>query len=142
MDTTKIWNKIVSEFHIYKSFKEEKIQSLWEGYFSNLFEYDRQKNLFTQVSVRVGSTDKKADIVFKSNNISLCVIELKQYSYKKEIEYEKQLFSYMTNVDIHSSLGVLICDHIYLYKYDFTNNESVCLEIPFEENNPIGIEFV
>lgn len=142
MDSKGIWNKIVSEYVMYKDALENKIQNLWEGYFSNFFEYERKTDFLVQVPLRIGSTDKKADIVLTSNNIKLCVIELKQYSYQKETDYEKQLFSYMTHVDIHSSIGILICSKIYLYKYDFLKNQSVCVEIPFEKDNPYGIDFV
>ena len=88
MDANKIWNKIVSEYELYKNYKEEEVQTLWEGYFSNLFEYDRQADFLVQVPIHIGSTDKKADIILKTNNTCLCVIELKQYSYAKEIDYE------------------------------------------------------
>lgn len=142
MDANKIWNKIVSEYELYKNYKEEEVQTLWEGYFSNLFEYDRQADFLVQVPIHIGSTDKKADIILKTNNTCLCVIELKQYSYAKEIDYEKQLLSYMTHVDIHCSHGILICNQIYLYKYNFLTNKYINYVIPYIRDSKEGIEFV
>ena len=42
------------------------------------------------------------------------------------------------------NLGVVVCDKLYLYDYDFTQKENAYaeVEIPFEENNEDGAKFV
>ena len=142
MDNIKIWNKIVSEYEKFKFCKENEVQKLWEGYFSNFFDYERECELFTQVKIHVGASDKYADIVIKNKNSVSFVVELKQYSFDKNDDYESQLFSYMCHPDIHCEIGILICNKIHLFTYNFSNNEKLHFEIPFEKDFADGIEFI
>ena len=53
---------------------------------------------------------------------------------------EKQLLSYLKLLGI--SVGILVCQKIYICIYDFANDKIKKAEISFTENNPDGIKFV
>lgn len=51
-----------------------------------------------------------------------------------------QLKSYMDL--LHISVGVLVCQKIYTYIYNFAKSKFKRADIEFTENNPNGIKFV
>lgn len=146
MDYKDSWNFLCEQHHSGWNKEESKIQSDWENYFaeSELFGYSRIKNdIISQPRLVVGSTEREIpDILLCRNGEKLFVAELKRYSLQKNAKFEKQLLNYLTHTDIHLSVGILICEKIYIYCYDFSANSHLSLEIPFEENNSDGIRFV
>ena len=146
MNYKESWNYLV-DAHKKGKFKEEaQIQSDWENYFaeSELFGYSRIKNdIISQPRLVLGSTEREIpDILLCRNGEKLFVAELKRYSLQKNEKFEKQLLNYLTHTDIHLSVGILICEKIYIYCYDFSANKHISLEIPFEKDNSDGIQFV
>lgn len=138
MSYTTSWNEIVSQFRKNISSKEDIIQNTWEMLFKWCFGYS-DFNIDSQRSVKMGVMTKRADIVIKNENEDLFVVELKRHLLH---EGQEQLFSYLNQLKI--DLGILVCDNLYIYDYDFSvkdNNYSV-LEIPFELDNKNGIRFV
>ena len=138
MSYTTSWNEIVSQFKKNISSKEDIVQNTWEMLFKWCFGY-LDSDIDAQRSVKMGVMTKRADIVIKNQSEDLFVVELKRHLLH---EGQEQLFSYLNQLKI--DLGILVCDNLYIYDYDFTtkeNNYSV-LEIPFEPDNPNGIRFV
>lgn len=142
MTSTDIWNYIVAQYKKNYTAQECTVQKEWEQYFSELFNYRR---LFGEIDVHrkihIGSTQHVIpDIIIRSKETDLFDVELKQYSLPFAVEMEKQLKSYLDL--LHISVGVLICQKIYIYIYDFAQSKLKKAEIEFTENNPDGIEFV
>ena len=142
MDSVKIWNRIVKHYKDYYSAKEEVLQKDWEQIFSDLLNYSR---FFGEIdshrSIHIGSHQRTIpDIIIRGDNGDLFDVELKQYNLPFCIEFEDQLKSYLDL--LHISVGVLICQQIYLYVYDFSKSKLKKIEIPFVEDNPDGIAFV
>ncbi|WP_294012278.1 hypothetical protein [uncultured Treponema sp.] len=48
----------------------------------------------------------------------------------------------MSHTDLRLSIGVLVCEKLYLYFYNHSDNKNDCLEIPFEKDNELGIKFM
>ena len=109
-----------------------------------MFGYSRiKKDIIFQPRLVLGSTEREIpDILLCRNGKKLFVAELKRYSLSKNEKFEKQLLNYLTHTDIHLSIGILICEKIYIYCYDFSANKHISLEIPFEKDNSDGIRFV
>lgn len=145
IDYMKEWNYLVDEHSRNLNESEDKIQTLWESYLSHPFQfgYENAGEVKSKYSLHIGSTDREApDIMLQKGNNILCVIELKRYTLSKNDNFEKQLLNYMTHTDLHLSVGVLICNKLYMYWYDHSQNKSEFLEIPFERNNENGATFV
>ena len=70
------------------------------------------------------------------------IAELTQSSLLKKDDSEKQLLNYMSHTDLRLSIGILVCEKLYLYFYNHSDNKKDCLEIPFEKNNELGIKFM
>ena len=138
MDYTTFWNKIVSQYNKNMNCKEEIVQSSWEGLFSLVFNY-ADSEIDSQRSVKMGVETKRADIVIKNGSEDLFVVELKRHVLH---EGREQLFSYLNQLKI--DLGVLVCDKLYIYDYDFTVKDGAYkeVEIAFVPDNPYGIKFV
>lgn len=142
MDSVKIWNRIVKHYKDNYSAKEEVLQKDWEQIFSDLFNYSR---FFGEIdshrNIHIGSHQRTIpDIIIRSDEGDLFDVELKQYNMPFVIEFENQLKSYLDL--LHISVGVLICQQIYLYVYDFSKSKLKKMVISFVENNPDGIDFV
>ena len=138
MNYTILWNKIVSQFNKNMNCKEEIVQASWELLFSTIFNYS-EPDIDAQRSVKMGVMTKRADIVIKNDNEDLFVVELKRHTLH---EGQEQLFSYLNQLKI--DLGVLVCDKLYIYDYDFTVKDGAYkkLEIPFTLDNPNGSRFI
>ena len=138
MQTADSWNKIVSQFNKNLNSKEEIVQTSWELLFSTIFNYS-DSDIDSQRSVKMGVMTKRADIVIKNDTEDLFVVELKRHTLH---DGQAQLFSYLNQLKI--DLGILVCDNLYIYDYDFTTKEDSysVLEIPFTQDNPNGSRFV
>lgn len=138
MSTLAYWNEIVSEYNDNLNCKEEIVQKTWEVLFKLCFGYSKLE-IESQRSVKMGVMTKKADIVITNGVEDLFVIELKRHVLH---EGQEQLFSYLNQLKI--DLGILVCDKLYIYDYDYTAKENSysVLEIPFVQDNPNGSKFV
>lgn len=133
------WNLIVDEYqHLYSSL-EEKVQSAWEMYCAELFEYKKLLHeIDAQRHLSVGSGGAIIpDIILKINGKDIFDIELKKYSLPFHESFESQLISYLNQT--HLSTGMIVCNKIYLYCYEYATISVNKIEIPFEKNNPDGI---
>lgn len=132
------WNEIVSEYNDNLNCKEEIVQKTWEVLFKLCFGY-LKSDIDSQRSVKMGVMTKRADIVIKNDTEDLFVVELKRHTLH---DGQAQLFSYLNQLKI--DLGILVCDNLYIYDYDFTAKEDSysVLEIPFTQDNPNGSRFV
>jgi hypothetical protein len=146
MNYTETWNFLCTEHQAKYDKSEAEIQHDWENYFAEteLFGYSRIKNdIVSHPQLVLGSTEREIpDILLCKNGEKLFVSELKQYSIAKTDKIEKQLLNYLTHTDIHLSIGILVCEKLYIYCYDFNANSKIEFEIPFEENNANGIKFM
>lgn len=134
------WNYIVSERKNLFYEKEEKIQAKWEGYCSDLFGYKKYLGEIASQRVEpVGSIGRIIpDIILKRNGEDICDIELKQYSLSFDSNMEKQLTSYMKIVS--AKVGILVCNDIFVYYYDFNKKEYISCKVVFDLDNPDGIK--
>ena len=119
MSLTKIWNRIVDHYHDNFLEKEEVLQRDWEQIFSDLFNY---KSLLGEIdshrSIPIGSHQRTVpDIIIRGEHGDLFDVELKQYNMPFTVEMENQLKSYLDL--LHISVGVLICQKLYVYVYNF-----------------------
>lgn len=138
------WNGIVDFYNINKNASEQKVQALWELIFSECFGYSKlYGDIGSRMSLFLGSHERLIpDIILKKDNKNLFVVELKQHNYSFREEYEKQLFSYLKQ--IKCDVGVLICDKIYIYYFDYSKNDEQQLKccIDFKKDNEDGYKFV
>lgn len=144
MNYTESWNYLCTQHRNGLNKSEAELQRDWENYFIELFGYSRIKNdIVPHPQLVLGSTEREIpDILLCRTGKKLFVAELKQYSIVKIEKIEKQILNYLTHTDIHLSVGILVCEKLYIYCYDFTTNAKIELEIPFEENNANGIKFM
>lgn len=132
------WNEIVSEYNDNLNCKEEIVQKTWEVLFKLCFGYSKP-DIDSQRSVKMGVMTKRADIVVKNGGEDLFIVELKRHALH---EGQEQLFSYLNQLKV--DLGVLVCDNLYVYDYDFTAKTDAysVLEIPFAKDDSNGARFV
>lgn len=142
MDYAENWNYIVSTYRELYNSKEIDIQKEWENYFVEIFGYKKiLKEIDSQRTVDFGTRERGIpDIIIKRSGQDLFDVELKQYNLPFSQEMKTQLISYLRQLRI--SVGILICQKIYVCVYDYHNDTIKKLEIPFIENNPDGIKFV
>lgn len=138
MTNKEAWNLIVDMYRKNINSKEEMIQLSWEMLFSAVFGYP-EGNVVAQYQVQMGVATKRADIVIKNDRKHLFVVELKRHTLH---EGQAQLFSYPNQLKI--DLGILVCDKLYIYDYDYTSSENnfSSVEIPFKQDNFDGESFV
>ncbi len=142
MENVEIWNNLVKHFNDNRLTKEEKLQKDWEYIFYEFFGYSRfYGEIDSHRSIHIGSHQRIIpDIIIKDKEKDLFDIELKQYNLFLTADMEKQLKSYLCL--LHISIGVLICDSIYLYSYDLKRDVLKKVKIEFVLDNPNGIAFV
>lgn len=144
MTAIESWNYIVDHFNKYKNANEDIVQHAWESFFSDseLFKYSKIKGeVDSQRTLQVGSTKSVVpDIILKKEEQDIFIVELKKYSLHFSHEKESQLFSYLKL--LHIPIGILICDEIHIYEYDFASNKHNKITIPFEKDTDDGISFV
>ena len=140
MNTVEKWNKIVDIFNKNKNSREQAVQTAWENIFSELFGYSRlDGDIDSQRPVKMGVSTKYPDIILCRNNEDLFVVELKRSVLN---EGRDQLFSYLTQLKL--DIGILICDRLYIYDFDFLSKENAhsVIEICFQNDNPLGLKFL
>ena len=140
MNTVEKWNKIVDIFNKNKNSREQAVQTAWENIFSELFGYSRlDGDIDSQRPVKMGVSTKYPDIILCRNNEDLFVVELKRSVLN---EGRDQLFSYLTQLKL--DIGILICDRLYIYDFDFLSKENThsVIEICFQNDNPLGLKFL
>lgn len=141
-----VWNELVDDYRENRNSDEATVQKSWEELLGDpgIFGYSkRNREVRSQLPARIGSKDRVIpDIVVEKSGEKRFVVELKRYSSPFDKNFESQLFSYLTNVDIHCPIGVLVCEKIFVYLYDFNSNSYKSIGIPFERDSSNGIAFV
>lgn len=137
-----IWNYIVAQRIKNYDAPENLVQQEWEQYFGSLFNYKPWLGeIEPHRSIQIGSGQRAIpDIIIKNGDKDLFDVELKQYNLPFSIDMEKQLKSYMDL--LHISVGILVCQNLYVYVYDFSQSKFKKAEISFTEGNPDGVKFV
>lgn len=137
MEYMDLWNKIVEYFEDNRNSEEKIIQHDWEKLFRE-FGYEKTE-IDSQRSIQLGSTERgKPDIILRNGTEDLFVVELKRHTLH---DGKEQLFSYLNQLKMN--LGIVVCDNLYLYDYDFTQKNCYSkVEIPFEKENLDGAKFV
>lgn len=143
MDVTEKWNKIVDFYLKNRNALETQVQKDWETICSEILGYkvtDGNSEPQKHIAFATGNPII-IDILLRKDNEDICVVELKQHQ-PLEKKWEEQLFTYLKQTKIR--VGVLVCDKIHLYSYDFHKDDSQqsCMTIDFEKDNPDGIQFV
>ena len=142
MTSQEKWNYIVNEYHTLKHEKEEVIDNRWRQYCSELLGYSTLNDeIKTQPSIRVGVHDHAIpDIVLCINSNEVFDIELKQYRFDFEQNFEDQLISYLKLQTL--TAGMIVCKDIYLYSYEIMTKETKKVCISITPDNPKGIRLV
>ena len=142
MTYKEIWNIIVKQYNKLSDMPEQQIQKEWEEYFKQFLGYNSfLGEIDSQKSIIIGSSKSVIpDIILKRDGQELFDVELKQYSLSFTTIMEEQLKSYLKQ--LHISIGILVCQKIYVYSYDFMCNTTQKIEIDFIEDNPDGIMLV
>ncbi|WP_165069528.1 hypothetical protein [Desulfovibrio sp. ZJ200] len=135
------WNDLVDIFEQNKFSSEQQLQNIWETIFSEYFGYSRLKgDIDSKRTIQIGSTERIIpDIILKDNNSDLFIVELK----KSQLHCgNEQLISYLKLLKVN--VGILICDCIYVYSFDYTKNdaEQDFIKIDFIKNNKDGELFI
>lgn len=133
------WNLIVDRHARLFGELESKVQTEWELYCSDLFDYKRLLNeIDSQRHLTVGSGNAIIpDIILRIDGKDAFDIELKQYSLAFDPAFETQLISYLNQT--HLAVGMIVCNKIYLYHYEYATIQISRIEIPFARDNPDGI---
>jgi len=137
------WNWLVQHHSTHLNSKEKVVQEVWKDIFHEIFGYSKLNNeIEPHRNIRIGSSERViTDIIIRLNNSDIFVVEVKQHNMPKTKEMELQLFSYLKL--LHLSIGVLICDKIYIYDYNYSINDSnqSFVTIDFIKGNELGIQF-
>lgn len=135
---------MVDDYRENRNSEEAKVQESWEELLgdSGIFGYSkRNREVRPQFSARIGSKDRVIpDIVVEKNGEKRFVVELKRYSSPFDNGIEEQLLSYLKL--FHCPVGVLVCEKLFVYLYDFASNSYKSVGIPFEKDSSNGIAFV
>ncbi len=142
MNTQEKWNFIVERHKTNFSKPENVVQKEWEDIFSELFDYKKLLGeIVSQKQIHIGSSDRTIpDILLGKDGVEIVDVELKQYNLPLKENFENQLKSYLTLT--HTSIGVIVCNKLYLFWFDYESSASIKIEIPFEKDNERGIKFV
>lgn len=139
-----VWNDLVDDCHKNWNSVETVVQESWEELLgdSAFFGYSKRNGeVQSQVSIRIGAKDRAVpDIVVEKNGEKRFLVELKRYSSPFDNGFEKQLLSYLKL--IHCPVGILVCEKIFVYLYDFASDSYKFIGIPFEKDSSNGIAFV
>lgn len=140
----KKWELLMATVEYDRNSSEAKIQSRWESVCSDFLGYNSWIGEVESKKIeRMGSLGREIpDIILRLEAKNIAVIELKKYNAGFRDEYEKQLFSYLNQ--FKCDLGVLVCDKIYLYDYDYykSDENQVKCSIELDKENKYGIEFL
>ena len=116
-----LWNYIVEQYGKNLDKTEDFVQTEWERHFSEIFEYKRTyEEIDVHRNIQIGSYQRVIpDIIIRTfDKKDLFDVELKQYNLPFAKSMEDQLLSYMKQIGV--SVGVLVCQKIYVYFYDLT----------------------
>lgn len=141
MNAQEKWSYIVKHYKQNYAKPESEIQKGWEDIFSEFFDYKKLcGEIVTQTYIQLGSRNALIpDIILKKGKEILADVELKQYTLPLDVRFENQLISYLKQLNL--TIGVIICNKIYLYVFSYPRGIEK-IEIPFEEENKRGLEFV
>lgn len=136
------WNLIVREYRENFQKLEENVQNIWEIYCSEIFGYKKVlKEIITHKVIKIGVLCRTIpDITLCKNGKDIFDIELKQYNMPFDNNMEEQFISYLDL--LHISCGMIICNKIYLYFYNYQKKEKLKTEIDFKEDNIDGIQLI
>lgn len=138
------WNGLVDDYRENQNSVETVVQKSWEDLLRDpdYFGYSKRNGeVQSQVSIRIGSKDRAVpDIVVERNGEKRFLVELKQYSRPFDNGFEEQLLSYLKL--FHCPVGVLVCEKLFVYLYDFGSGTYKSVGIPFEKDSSNGIAFV
>ena len=138
------WNDIVKIYKDNKNLPEEKFQVLWELIFAEHFGYSRLNgDIDVHRKMHIGSMDRVVpDLILRKNSKDLFLVELKRPNFSISDAYEQQLFSYLKQ--IKCDIGILVCDKIYIYHYDYLKDdkEQLNYSIEIKEDNNDGVKFL
>lgn len=141
-----VWNGLVDDYLKNRNSEEACVQKSWDELLCDpgFFGYSKRNGeVRSQLSARIGSKDRVIpDIVVERNGKKRFLVELKRYSSPFDKNFESQLFSYLANPGIHCPIGVLVCEKIFVYLYDFASKSYKSIGIPFEKDSSNGIAFV
>ncbi len=142
MNTKEIWNLIVEKYNQYFNDKEEIIQKEWENYCSELLGYKKIFNeIDSQRKIFLGSRERVIpDIILRKDGKDIVDIELKRYTSEFDKNFEEQLISYLKQLQL--SIGIIICKKIYIYVYNYLNNDYKKLSIEFVKDSEAGQKFI
>ncbi|MDD3436429.1 MAG: hypothetical protein PHC64_04665 [Candidatus Gastranaerophilales bacterium] len=136
------WNRIVNCYNKYYNSPEKTIQIVWESIFAELLGYSRlDGDIDRQRNITIGSAERAiSDIILCDGDKDLFIVELKRHNLS--FCGDKQLLSYLKL--LHNDIGILVCDKIYIFDYDYNkeDDEQSKIEIEFIKDNPDGIKFV
>ncbi len=142
--TQEIWNNIVDLYNTHKNAEESALQFLWCDIFAEYFGYSRLNNeIDSHRTIQIGSYERAIpDIILKNKEQDLFVVELKKHNFTFSINMQQQLFSYLKQTRI--TTGVLICDKIYIYDFDYhtADDQQKKAVIDFYKDNEDGNKFV
>ncbi len=143
MDSTEKWNKVVDFYQKNRTALEAGIQKDWETICSEILGYKViDGNIEAQKHVAYATGNPiKIDILLRKDNQNVCIVELKKHE-PLDKKWQEQLFTYLKQMKV--KIGVLVCDKIYLYSYDFAKDDSdqSHVIVDFEKNNPDGIKLI
>lgn len=136
------WNRLVDTYNRLTGRLENVVQFIWETDVCQDYLGFPPAEVNSQRVVQMGVAPKRADIVLNKDGNEECVIELK----RTELTIgQSQLFSYLIQIRT-ISIGVLAGDKLHIYYYDYMSPDPVenspCIEIPFERDNPDGEKFI
>lgn len=140
------WNELC--FILSKSISPEISETVFEQKVIQVFEklgwsYFKRE-ISVQEGIKVATTTITPDIIIKSEDISLFVIDVKKPSVDLKIpKHQKQVADYMRM--LHLNIGMLIGSEIRIIIDGslVDSNKYELLEIiPFEEDNPNGLNFI
>lgn len=140
MDFQDVWNKIVKKQNALFGKKEDVVQTMWESVIlPDYLGYD-EECIVSERGTENDSTDEIANIVLCKDGKEICVVVLSPFEKRGNRE---QLFSCLKQME-PLSLGILVCDKLYIYDYQsgLDSGEYPYVEIPFEQNNLDGADFV
>lgn len=142
MNSQEKWNFIVERHEINFSQLESVVQKEWEDIFSELFDYKKLLGeIVVQKQIQIGSSVRIIpDIFLEKNKVKIVDVELKQYNLSLNEKFENQLMSYLTF--FHIPIGIIVCNKLYLFWFDYESSALTKIEIPFEKDNERGIKFV
>lgn len=140
MDFQDVWNKIVKKQNALFGKKEDVVQTMWVSVIlPDYLGYD-EECIVSERGTENDSTDGIANVVLCKDGRENCIVVLCPFELSSGRE---QLFSYFKQMD-QLPLGILVCDKLYAYdcQCELDSGEYPYVEIPFEQNNLDGADFV